>query len=50
LHKAPLALGAGSGIWAQHFDCDGTVEIGIESTIHDTRAALADLGIDPVMA
>ena len=50
LHKAALALRAGSGIWAQHLDGDGTVEMGIESTIHDAHAARAELGIDPVMA
>src|SRR5437879_6346086 len=50
LHKAALALGAGSGIWAQHLDGDGTVEMGIESPIHNAHAALAELGIYPVMA
>ena len=50
LHKAALAVGAGSGIGAQDFDRDGAVEMGIESAIHDAHAALAELGIDPVMA
>ena len=50
LHKAALAIGTGNGIWTQHLDGDGTVEMGIESTIHDAHAALAELGIDAVMA
>src|SRR5207237_4831235 len=49
LHTAALALGACSGIWAQHLDGDGAIEMRIESTIHDAHPALAELGIDPIM-
>ena len=50
LHKAAFAVGAGSDIRAQDLDGHGPIEMGIERTIHHTHPALAELGIDPVMA
>jgi hypothetical protein len=50
LDEPALALAAGGSIRPQDFDGHRPVEMGIESPVDDTHAALAELCFNPVMA